>query len=627
MLLRIKMMACVLLAGMLATIGSTQAQDAAAATDAPQVESTQTADQQSSAKNSDDQPADEKNAQEKKTQEQVANESKPGPQANAGQAKLDEATALKLNATTPADLGKVIELCEEALKAGIDAGNTRLAKQLIAASAFQRAQLMVQSLPAVANNPNAVRQLRRKTMEELTKAVENNPQLAEAFILMAKLETLPGGDRGAAMNHLNKAIENLQDKPVDQSKAYILRAQLQEGNEERLADLRKAIKADSTNSDAWQMLIGIQLGLGKFQEAVDDAKKLLEKDEGNEIALLAAVEALSSLGKTDEAVELLDARIEKEDKNGMYYRVRAMVYRQKSYTDGISDADRDAANQQALQDLNKAIELDKRDAEALVMRGTLFYELEEFEKANRDISDSLLIRPDSVRGVMMRSMVAAQEGRFADAIADMEMLVRADPRNLDWIRQLASFYQLDKRPRLAIQLLDQLVQTDKQDWAALRLRGDAKLSVNLHQEAVEDYETAITKLEEKRDTLEAEEFKQDYSGLLNNLAWVLATSPKEELRNGKRSVELGLKACEATDYKAAHILSTLAAGYAEVGDFENARKWAAKAVELGKEEGHEQTDQLQKELESYEKDKPWREEQDTEENEKPLAAPSDTIDT
>jgi tetratricopeptide (TPR) repeat protein len=173
-----------------------------------------------------------------------------------------------------------------------------------------------------------------------------------------------------------------------------------------------------------------------------------------------------------------------------------------------------------------------------------------------------------------------------------------------------------------------LIEADKDNWRALRLRGDAKLSVSQHVAAIEDYDEAIRILEEKRAVAkEDEESDIDYSGLLNNLAWVLATSPKDELRDGKKSVELGLKACEATKYEAPHILSTLAAGYAEVGDFENARKWAAKAVELGEKEGNEQIDQLKQELESYEQEKPWREEQKVEENEKPLIAPSETIDT
>ncbi len=545
----------------------------------------------------------------------------------AGQAKLDEATALKLNANSLADLGKVVELCEEAISVGLDDGSQRLAKQLIAAAAFQRAQLMVQTLPGVANNPNAVRQLRRKTLDELKKAVENNPSLAEAYILMAKLEALPGGDRTAALEALNSAIDALKDKPVDQSAAYIMRAQLQETNEERLEDLRRAVKANSTNIDAWQALIGMQLQLERYQEALDDAKALLEKDQNNQPALLAAVEALLRLHKRQDAIELLNVRIEQNPNEALYYRIRAAAYRDQSYAEDISKEDKEAANKQALQDLNKAIELDKRDAEALVMRGMLYYELGEVEKSNRDITDSLLIRPDSVRGVWMRSMVAAQEGRFADAIADMEMLVRADPSNADWLRQLAGYYQMDKRPRLAIQLLDKLVTADAENYKALRSRGDAKLSVNLHQEAVEDYEAAIKLMEAKRDKLEEDEFKDEYSGLLNNLAWVLATSPKDELRNGPHALELGLKACEATDYKAPHILSTLAAAYAETGDFENARKWAGKAVELGHEEKHEQVDQLQLELDSYLQDKPWREKQETEENEKPLVAPSDSIDT
>lgn len=545
----------------------------------------------------------------------------------AGQGKLDEATALKLKAESPADLGKVVELCEAAIAEGLDEGSKRLAKQLIAASSFQRAQLMIQSLPGIANNPNAVRQLRRKTLDELKKAVENNPTLAEAFILMAKLETLPGGDRSAALENLNRAIDVLKDKPVDLSAAYIMRAQLQEGNDERIEDLRKAVKSDPTNIDAWQALISMQLQLERYQEALEDAKGLLATDESNTVAVVAAVEALVRLQKRKDAIELLDARIEKEPNEGLYYRIRAAAYREESYSAGISEEERDAANQKAMADLNKAIELDPRDAEALVMRGMLHYQLNEPEKANRDITDSLLIRPDSIRGVWMRSIVAAQEGRYADAIADMEMLVRADPTRAEWIRQLASYYQMDKRPRLAIELLDQLLQSDPENAPALRLRGDAKLSVNMHEEAVEDYEAAIKAFEAQRDKMDAEEFKLDYSGLLNNLAWVLATSPKDELRDGKHALELALKASEATDYATPHILSTLAAAYAEVGDFENARKWAAKAVELGNQEEHEQIEQLKLELESYKQDKPWREEQETEENEVPLVAPSDTIDT
>ena len=65
---------------------------------------------------------------------------------------------------------------------------------------------------------------------------------------------------------------------------------------------------------------------------------------------------------------------------------------------------------------------------------------------------------------------------------------------------------------------------------------------------------------------------------------MLATSPDDKLRNGSRAIELATKAAELTEYKAAYILSTLAAAYAETGDFQTAIKWSSKAVEIGDKE-------------------------------------------
>ena len=72
-----------------------------------------------------------------------------------------------------------------------------------------------------------------------------------------------------------------------------------------------------------------------------------------------------------------------------------------------------------------------------------------------------------------------------------------------------------------------------------------------------------------------------------------------------------------------HRASTLASSYAEIGDFDNARKWAAKAVELSED----LKDQLQKELDSYKKNEVWRELQETEENPDFEEPSGDVVDT
>ncbi len=533
---------------------------------------------------------------------------------NEGQDKLDEAAGLKFDAKTPDELKNVIKLCEEAIKAGLDEGNKAIADQVLAAAALQRAQMLVQQLRRVANNPGSVRRLRDETMSDLDKALGANPKLVEALLLKTQLEAPPFGSREAALKTITKAIELLQDKPVDQSNAYIFRAGLQESTDDKLNDLQKSIEADPTNTKAWQARVAVLLTNGKLEEVVVDAAKMLEKDPENMFALEAAVRALFELKKYDEAVKVLTTQIEKTPKIGPIYRARARAY--------IYQQDID----KALEDVNKAIELEPKDAEAMLLRSRIYFIKGEVEKASRDVSDALAIAPDAVDGVDMRSRVASQEGRFADAITDLEMLVRFDSSNVDWIIRLGSLYQADKRPRLAIKLFDELLKQKPKEWRAQRVRGDAKLSINDHAGAIADYEAAL-KIIEAMDSKKIEEEDIDFSGLLNNLAWVLSTSPQDSVRDGKRSLELGLKACEATEYKQAHILSTLAACYAETGDFENARKWSEKAVELGAEEDNEQLEQLKRELEGYKENKPWREEQKTEENKKPLKAAGGVIET
>ena len=57
------------------------------------------------------------------------------------------------------------------------------------------------------------------------------------------------------------------------------------------------------------------------------------------------------------------------------------------------------------------------------------------------------------------------------------------------------------------------------------------------------------------------------------------------------------------------MLSTLAAAYAEVGDFENAIKRAQQAIALN---DPQHGPQITKELKSYQEKKPWREKQNLE---------------
>ena len=73
------------------------------------------------------------------------------------------------------------------------------------------------------------------------------------------------------------------------------------------------------------------------------------------------------------------------------------------------------------------------------------------------------------------------------------------------------------------------------------------------------------------------ELKPDDVRTLNDLAWLLATCPQDHLRSGPEAVELARRAQQASGGKDPDVLDTLAAAYAEAGQFPNALATAGKA--------------------------------------------------
>jgi hypothetical protein len=92
---------------------------------------------------------------------------------------------------------------------------------------------------------------------------------------------------------------------------------------------------------------------------------------------------------------------------------------------------------------------------------------------------------------------------------------------------------------------------------------------------------------------------------LNNLAWILSTCADASLRDGKRAVELATHACELTGRKNAWLLDTLAAAFAEAGDFKAAVETQREAMALLPKGDPSETSYRDR-LEGYESQKPFR---------------------
>ncbi|MEX0937426.1 MAG: tetratricopeptide repeat protein [Pirellulales bacterium] len=504
---------------------------------------------------------------------------------NEGQAELDKATETKLTAGSYGELSVVIDLLDTALARGLDEGNTEFANQMLISTLIERANLLSSVIFQPRQRNPQIAQMMQVALSDLQRATKLDPTQADAQYLLARLYAVTGQNREAASKAL-EAVIGAEDAEAElRAKALVLRGSMQEDEAKRLADYEEAVKIAPNEAEVIRARALYYLMKEDPDNALADLKKAAELEPDHAATYEAMGLAYLLKQDFDASLNSFTEAIERDEELVSAYANRARIH-------ALQDND-----EKALEDLAKAVEIDPQSITSLLLRAQFHYQAGRTEDAMKDVERALEIRPGLVQGLRLKAELLVGQEKLDEAIKVMEQLAEAMPGNPEVMLQLGIYYMADTQPRKAIANFDRLLESDPKDARALRNRGDAKLSLGLHAEAIEDYQAAL-------------EVAPDNSGLLNNLAWVLATSPKDELRDGKRAIELATKASEVTDHKEGHILSTLAAAYAESGDFEKAIEWSTKAVEIGEES---QKEQLKSELESYHAGKPWRELQNVEE--------------
>jgi len=463
---------------------------------------------------------------------------------DTGQSLLDKATETKLSAENLTDLNEVIKLSHEAIAAGLDDNSKKFANELLASTLTQRADMICTELFEQPITPNRGRKLVQIALSDLEQTLELDAEQAQAQYLIGRLYAHLG-EREKGLKAIDHAVRLTEDDPPARAKSLIIRANLKTEPAERAADFNEAVRLQPHDPIVLRFRGMYHLTQNDLPAAIADLGAAL------------AIEPKDS--DTQEALGIAQSMSQKYD--------------------------------EAMESFNKAIELAPEVSSAFTQRARVRAIKGDVPAALADVEQALKLQPGSVQALQLHATLLGSTGKFDQALADMNLLRKAMPDNPEILLQIAMLYQASKEPYKAITAYDQVLENDAENVAAFRGRADAYLGLGKQAEALADYEAAL-KVDPKN------------SGVLNNLAWVLATSPNEELRDGKRAIELAKLACEVTEFKQAHIVSTLAAGYAETGDFETAVNWSKKAVELGPES---MKGQLSKELESYQAKKPWRE--------------------
>ena len=226
---------------------------------------------------------------------------------------------------------------------------------------------------------------------------------------------------------------------------------------------------------------------------------------------------------------------------------------------------------------------------------------EAYDKALELVEEQLKEEPEELRWIIAKTQVFTGQEKWDEAVRWLESHLQREPDSRELNLLLISVFADQKRYRAAKERMRTLLAKNPDDIGLLRFDSQLSISLGLHDDAVR----ALTKV------VEAD--SEDYTSI-NNLAWILCTSPLDAVRNGRRAVELAERAAELTQFRRAFVLSTLAAAYAEAGDFDKAREVSKQSVEVAKaergkteKERQELLDHLQKEWDAFSQNMPFRE--------------------
>ncbi len=298
---------------------------------------------------------------------------------------------------------------------------------------------------------------------------------------------------------------------------------------------------------------------------------------------------LADEGRLDEALEQYQAAVR-------------IAPRYKDARTGLARTlDRMGRYDEATEHLRQILQARGDDAETYRHLGNVMLDAGRLEEALKNYQEALRLSPEDMMARRGIGSALVGLGRYEQALAHLEYVAKAEPDNhRDQFRlglgyqKLGRYEQAERQYRIGLNLKSEDVPAIRNLGTVLLRRGKLQQALQQFSRAVRlapddpqaHYNQAGTlhRLGRHEEALaayrRAVELKTNYAAALNGLAWILATSPDAALRNGAEAIGYAEKAVALTSAQSPNALDTLAAAYAEAGQFDRAVSTIRKAIEI-----------------------------------------------
>ncbi len=334
------------------------------------------------------------------------------------------------------------------------------------------------------------------------------------------------GKTDAAIAEFRKAIAAKPLYPEAQSNLAIALAGAGHPNE-AIEHFKLAIEANPGFAEAHSNLGHLLAEQGKIPEAIEQYEQALAVNPEYAEAHNNLGFALASAERMDEAIEQYNLALKSDPKYAHAHNNLGLAFAIQGKLDD------------AVVEFQRAIELDSEYAAA---EGNLGHALEEknrFDDAIEHLTRALSIGPASAEVETNLGLALAEKGQVDDSIPHFQHAIALSPRMAEAHSYLGT---------------------------VMVMKGD-------RAEARAQWHLAV-------------QSESDNLRVLNDLSWLLATAPEPALRDGAEAVRLANHAVELTHQQDPMLLGTLAAAYAETGDFSQAVATEQRAINLAGTHGN-----------------------------------------
>ena len=147
--------------------------------------------------------------------------------------------------------------------------------------------------------------------------------------------------------------------------------------------------------------------------------------------------------------------------------------------------------QEALTDLNRAIQVDPNFANAYASRGNTYVDLQRYDKALADFQRAIQLDPTLIPAYAQRSSTYAALGRYAEALADVNRVIQLDPRVAQSYWHRGNIHAAMQRYDKALADYNRAIQLNSNDANAYQCLGITYYELRQYDKALTAYNRAI----------------------------------------------------------------------------------------------------------------------------------------